>query len=122
MNKKFHNNNIRVFNKSKAIKESRYFYISFRDRFHKVVCSIQVFFEFSINQTCFPVLNPRRILRRHTDIDTSLCTDTNIDTRPIEEYKMDRIDKMMTDDNHDANLPSTLQEKQRKHSQCHSRR
>jgi hypothetical protein len=99
-----YNNIIRVFNKSKALKESSYFYNSSKDRSHKGIGVKQAFFEISIDKTRFPVLKSCIILRRTNN-------NTDIDSSPIEEHKMDPTDYMMIG-NQDAiaHFPSTLQE------------
>jgi hypothetical protein len=106
MNNKF-NNTTRVFKELQVFKECDYFCISSKDSSNRVVQVVgskqQAFSEFSIDKTRFPVLKPCRILRRPFDDDNNKG---NI--HPIEEYTMDPIDKMITDGNQDANLPSSL--------------
>jgi hypothetical protein len=107
MNNKFNNNNnnnnnIRVFEECNHCDTVN---LSIR-KDNKVVASKHVIFD---HQNAFPVLKSCRILRKtinNIDIDNN----TSPKDKASNKHKMDPADKMMTDGNQDANLPSTLQE------------
>jgi hypothetical protein len=118
MNNNHFNNNVFIFTELQVFKECSYFYISFKDSFECRTTVSLVFTQFSIDKAHFLVLKSCRILCKHTD-------NNNNNTSPIKEYKIDPINKMMSDTTTTINgtqmpgstnqavlshLPSTLQE------------
>jgi hypothetical protein len=100
MNNK-NNNNIRVFTELEVSKECSYISISSKDRFNRVVGSKGPKQAFFGCRSPSPVLKSSRILRRINNNNTS----------PIDNRKIDLIDKMTTTDGNQeamASLPTTL--------------